>query len=178
MIHIGGVNTTSCQEGGMLLQKYRVEMGGVSRYFSKVSGSGVVLIFLITGIQIILSIFSASRTCCYDGDMHQIPGFGAPEKANLPQTLGRHFPDLVHTFCAGCFLKSTVTAFSSFLTKEETLQIGDKLKGSLLKGSFDKCMHIDLPVPLPVPAPPSPPHSPPRPLISHFLQANQPKPAT
>ena len=27
--------------GGILLQKYAIEMGGVSRYFSKVSGSGV-----------------------------------------------------------------------------------------------------------------------------------------
>ena len=41
MIQIGGVYTTFCQEGGILLQKYAIEMGGVSRYFSKVSGSGV-----------------------------------------------------------------------------------------------------------------------------------------
>ena len=30
----------------------------------------------------------------------------------------------------------------------------EKLKGSLLKGGFDKRVHIDLPVPLPVPTPP------------------------
>ena len=42
-----------------------------------------------------------------------ILGFGAPGKANLPRTLGRHCRDLVLTFCAGCCLKSTVLAFSS-----------------------------------------------------------------
>ena len=41
MIEIGGVYTTFCQEEGMLLQKYRDRNGGVPRYFSKVSGSGV-----------------------------------------------------------------------------------------------------------------------------------------
>ena len=47
MIQIGGVYTTFCQAEGILLQKYAIEMGGVSRYFSKVSGSGVALAFLI-----------------------------------------------------------------------------------------------------------------------------------
>ena len=47
-------------------------------------------------------------------DMLQILGFGAPGKANLPGTLGRHCQDLVPTFRAGRFLKSTVPAFSSF----------------------------------------------------------------
>ena len=47
-------------------------------------------------------------------EMLQILGFRAPGKANLPRTLGRHCPDLVPTFRAGCFLKSTVPAFSSF----------------------------------------------------------------
>ena len=46
MIQIGGVYTTLCQEEGILLQKYAIEMGGVSRYFSKVSGSGVDLTLL------------------------------------------------------------------------------------------------------------------------------------
>ena len=41
VIQIGGVYTTFCQKEGILLQKYAIEMGGVSRYFSKVSGSGV-----------------------------------------------------------------------------------------------------------------------------------------
>ena len=42
-----GVYTTFCQEEGILLQKHSaIEMGGVSRYFSKVSGSGVDLILL------------------------------------------------------------------------------------------------------------------------------------
>ena len=36
------------------------------------------------------------------------------KKANLPGTLGRHCLDLVPTFHAGCFLKSTVPAFSGF----------------------------------------------------------------
>ena len=44
VIQIGGVYTTFCQEEGILLQKYAIEMGGVSRYFSEVSGSGVDLI--------------------------------------------------------------------------------------------------------------------------------------
>ena len=46
VIQIGDVYTTLCQEGGILLQKYAIEMGGVSRYFSKVSGSGVDLTLL------------------------------------------------------------------------------------------------------------------------------------
>ena len=33
MIQIGGVYTTLCQREGILLQKYAIEMGGVSRYF-------------------------------------------------------------------------------------------------------------------------------------------------
>ena len=33
MIQIGGVYTTFCQREGILLQKYAIEMGGVSRYF-------------------------------------------------------------------------------------------------------------------------------------------------
>ena len=45
MIQIGGVYTTFCQAEGILLQKYAIEMGGVSRYFSKVLGSGVALSF-------------------------------------------------------------------------------------------------------------------------------------
>ena len=46
VIQSGGVYTTFCQEGGILLQKYAIEMGGVSRYSSKVSGSGVDLTLL------------------------------------------------------------------------------------------------------------------------------------
>ena len=46
--------------------------------------------------------------------MLQILGFRAPGKVNLPETLGPHCRDLVPTFRAGCFLKSTVPAFSSF----------------------------------------------------------------
>ena len=41
MIQIGGVYTTLCQKGAYLCQSIAIEMGGVSRYFSKVSGSGV-----------------------------------------------------------------------------------------------------------------------------------------
>ena len=44
-IQIGGVYTTFCQEEGILLQTYAIEMGGVSRYFSKVLGSGVDFYF-------------------------------------------------------------------------------------------------------------------------------------
>ena len=47
--------------------------------------------------------------------MLQILRFRTPGKANLPGTLGRHCLDLVvPAFRAGCFLKSTVPAFSSF----------------------------------------------------------------
>ena len=44
-----GVDGTFCQEEGILLQMYAIEMGGVSRYFSKVSGSGVALT-LVTSV--------------------------------------------------------------------------------------------------------------------------------
>ena len=47
-------------------------------------------------------------------EMLQILGFRAPGEANLPETLGPHCRDLVPTFRAGCFLKSTVPAFSNF----------------------------------------------------------------
>ena len=40
VIQIGGVYTTFCQEEGIIWQKYAIEMGGVSGYFSKASGSG------------------------------------------------------------------------------------------------------------------------------------------
>ena len=33
MIQMGGVYTTFCHREGILLQKYAIEMGGVSRYF-------------------------------------------------------------------------------------------------------------------------------------------------
>ena len=47
-------------------------------------------------------------------EMLQILGFRAPGKANPPGTLGPHCRDLVPTFRAGCFLKSTVPAFLHF----------------------------------------------------------------
>ena len=40
MIQIGGVYTTFCQTKSILLQSIAIEMGGASRYFSEVSGSG------------------------------------------------------------------------------------------------------------------------------------------
>ena len=43
VIQIGGVYTTFCQKEGI----FSIEMGGVSQCFSKVSGSGVDLTFLI-----------------------------------------------------------------------------------------------------------------------------------
>ena len=48
---------------------------------------------------------------------------------------------------------------------------GGKLKGSLLRGSFDKRVRIDLPVPLPAPTLPRPPHPP-----SHFPSFSPGKP--
>ena len=51
-MQIDGVYTTFCKEEGILLQKYRaIEMGGVLRYFSKVSGSRVDLTLLMNGAQ-------------------------------------------------------------------------------------------------------------------------------
>ena len=55
-----------------------------------------------------------SRKFFPNHEMLQILGFRAPGKANLPGTLGPHCRDLVPTFRAGFFLKSTVPAFSSF----------------------------------------------------------------
>ena len=57
-------------------------------------------------------------------EMLQILGFGALGKANLPGTLGRHCLNLVPTFRAGCFLKSTVPAFSSFSEQGFRLALG------------------------------------------------------
>ena len=50
MIQIGGVYTTFCHREGIHLQKYAIEMGGVSRYFFTciiLLGSGVDLTLLI-----------------------------------------------------------------------------------------------------------------------------------
>ena len=58
MIQIGGVYTTFCQEEGILLQKYAIEMGGVSRYFSKVSGSGVDWTLLIGSFAVVASVIT------------------------------------------------------------------------------------------------------------------------
>ena len=41
MIQSGGVYATFCQEEAHFCKSIAIEMGGVSRYFSKVSGSGV-----------------------------------------------------------------------------------------------------------------------------------------
>ena len=68
-------------------------------------------------------------------EMLQIPGFRAPGKANLPGTLGPHCRDLVPTFRAGCFLKSTVPAFSSFSEKWCIAKSGISSKGGVLSGS-------------------------------------------
>ena len=46
VIQIGGVYTTLCQKRAYFCQSMAIEMGGVSRYFSKVSGSGVDLVLL------------------------------------------------------------------------------------------------------------------------------------
>ena len=59
--------------------------------------------------------------------MLQIPGCRAPGKANLPGTLGPHCRDLVPTYRAGCVLKTTVPAFSSFSElKSAKDKIGDR----------------------------------------------------
>ena len=76
VIQIGGVYTTVCQEEGILLQKYAIDMGDVSRYFSKVSGSGVVVTLL--------------RNCPAE---HQFPFRAA---SFLPQSL----PALASLHCA------------------------------------------------------------------------------
>ena len=59
--------------------------------------------------------------------MLQIVAFWAPGKANLPGALGRHCRDLVPTFCAGCFLKLTVPAFSSSSEMRGTLWVPEAL---------------------------------------------------
>ena len=79
----------------------------------------------ISGLKSLgLGSFSApefkSRENCWKNfppnrEMLQILRFRAPGKANLPGTLGRHCRDLVSTFRAGCFLKSTVPAVGFFL---------------------------------------------------------------
>ena len=46
MIHIGGVYTPFCREEGILCRSIVIEMGGVSQYFSKESGSVVDLILM------------------------------------------------------------------------------------------------------------------------------------
>ena len=48
VIQIGGVYTTFCQEEGILCKSIAIEMGGVSRYFANVSGSGVDVTLLIS----------------------------------------------------------------------------------------------------------------------------------
>ena len=70
--------------------------------------------------------------------MLQILGFRAPGKANLPGTLGPHCRDLVPTLRAGCFLKSTVPAFSSFsdLSSERAISSFRRRFGSIFFGSF------------------------------------------
>ena len=53
------------------------------------------------------------------------------------------------------------------------IEFGERLKGSLPKGSFDKRIRIDLPVPLPVPTPP-----PPSPPLSHLKRPQTSSPGT
>ena len=71
--------------------------------------------------------------------MLQIIGFLAPGKAILPGTLSRHCLDLVPTFRAGCFLKSTVPTFSSF---SDSCRKPDPLELLLLPGA------VEIPLPL------------------------------
>ena len=66
--------------------------------------------------------------------MLQILGFRVPGKANLTGTLGPHCRDLAPTFRLGCFLKSTVPAFSGFLTEEPAWPNSPKLLRRLLGG--------------------------------------------
>ena len=47
MIQVGGVHTTFCREEAYFCKSIATEMGAVSRYFSKVSGSGVNLALVI-----------------------------------------------------------------------------------------------------------------------------------
>ena len=64
VIQIGGVYTTFCQKEGILWQKYRVEMGGVSRYFSKVSGAGVDMTLLNIHTHTLPALFQR-KICTY-----------------------------------------------------------------------------------------------------------------
>ena len=85
MIQIGGVYTTFCQEEGILLQKYAIEMGGVSRYFSKVSGSGVALT--------LLNMVSISNGISYPLILRSRPPF-----TGVPRGPGRNVPVLLGTW--------------------------------------------------------------------------------
>ena len=69
--------------------------------------------------------------------------------------------------------KTTQTATK----KELSVGFGEKLKGNLLKGSFDKRVCIDLPLPLLIPTPHPPPH--PHSTSSHiFHRKTYPRPPT
>ena len=73
--------------------------------------------------------------------MRQSLGFRTPGKANLPGTLGKHCRDLVPTFRAGYFLKSTVPAFSSFILSTSQSVVNevtdvDKDRGPKINANF------------------------------------------
>ena len=57
VIHIGGVSTTFWQQEGILLQKHRDRIGGVSRHFSKISGQGSMSLSWQMGIQSLIRVF-------------------------------------------------------------------------------------------------------------------------
>ena len=76
-------------------------------------------------------------------EMLQILGVQAPGKANLPGTLGPHCRDLVPTFRAGCFLKLTVPAFSSFSEYRAPVRVRYGNHGSLsLSGPISRDVAI------------------------------------
>ena len=71
MIQIGGVKTTFCHREGILLQKYAIEMGGVSRYF-----------FACIGVR--------GRFDSPELDISQFPALLSPSDVPLRPYLGNH----------------------------------------------------------------------------------------
>ena len=105
------------------------------------------------------------------------PDFIQHSEAWEPPTLGipghswSHSQNYTHDLSHG------KTNSRSNSRSDSWIWFGEKLKGSLLKGSFDKRVRIDLTVPLPVPTPPRTLPTP-FPLFLIFPQENHPPPPT
>ena len=121
VIQIGGVYTTFCQEEGILLQKYAIEMGGVSRYFFTcigVRGRFVRKLEEAVAVQnSLLEMFSGKFRGCWE----ILPRFSGSTKCYPCQGLGNfrqgkwlleNWPRLRES--SWIFSSETATAFLSF----------------------------------------------------------------